>query len=108
MFYIYIITESRGREVTRWPGSQKVWDSIPAATKIVRCKNLVFNIGECVSCGSIPCKAIRPMYIERVILEHVKDPRAPVDKSRVLIPGVTGQIPELLRIAVKLHRHLHR
>ena len=26
-------------------------------------------------------------------------------KSRVLIPGVTGQIPELLRIAVKLHRH---
>ena len=25
--------------------------SIPAATKIVRCKNLAFNIGECVSRG---------------------------------------------------------
>ena len=53
----------------------------------------------------IPCKAVGPMYIGRVIPEHVKDPRAPVDKSRVLIPGVTGQIPQLLRIAVKLHRH---
>ena len=45
-------TESRGRVVTRWPGSQKVWGSIPVATKIVRCKNLAFNIGECVSRGS--------------------------------------------------------
>ena len=80
--------------VTRWPGSQEVGGSIPAATEIVRCKNLALNIGECVS-----------MYIGRVIPEHVKDPRSPVDKSRVLIPGVTGQIPELLRIAVKLHRH---
>ena len=52
--------------------------------------------------AQIPRKAIGPMYIGRVISEHVKDPRAPVDKSRVLI---TGQIPELLRIAVKLHRH---
>ena len=51
-----------------------------------------------------PRKAVDPMYIERVIPEHVKYPRAPVNKSRVLIPGVTGQIPELLRIAVKLHR----
>ena len=49
-----------------------------------------------------PCKAIGPMYIGRDIPEHVKDPRAPVDKSRVLIPGVTGQMPELLRIDVKL------
>ena len=49
----------------------------------------------------IPRKAVGPMYIGRVIPEHVKDPRAPVDKSRVLIPGVSGQIPELLRIAVK-------
>ena len=49
----------------------------------------------------IPRKAVGPMYIGRVI-------RAPVDKSRVLIPGVTGQIPELLRIAVKLHRHHYR
>ena len=56
----------------------------------------------------IPRKAIGPMYIGRVIPEHVKDPRAPVDKSRVLIPSVTGQIPELLRIAVKLHRHHYR
>ena len=53
----------------------------------------------------IPRKAIGRMYIGRVIPENVKDPRAPVDKSRVLIPGVTGQIPELLRIAVKLQRH---
>ena len=53
-----------------------------------------------------PYKAVGPMYIGRVIPEHVKDPRAPV--SRVLIPGVTGQIPELLRIAVKLHRHHYR
>ena len=30
---------------------------------------------------------------------------ANVDKSRVLLSGVTGQIPELLRIAVK-HRHI--
>ena len=45
------------------------------------------------------------MYIGRVIPEHVKDPRAPVDKSRVVMPGVTGQIPELLTIAVKLDRH---
>ena len=48
------------------------------------------------------------LYIRRVIPEHVKDPRAPVDKSRVLISGVTGQIPEVLRIAVKLHRHHYR
>ena len=52
-----------------------------------------------------PRKAVGPMYIGRVIPEHIKDPRSPVYKSRVLIPGVTGQIPELLRIAVKLHRH---
>ena len=43
------------------------------------------------------------MYIRRLIPEHVRDHRAPVEKSRVLIPGITGQIPELLRIAVKLH-----
>ena len=40
----------------------------------------------------MPRKAVGPIYIGRVIPEHVKDPRAPVDKSRVLIPGVTGQI----------------
>ena len=46
-------TESRGRVVTRWPGSQEVGGSIPGcATKFVRCKNLAFNIGECVSRGS--------------------------------------------------------
>ena len=55
-----------------------------------------------------PRKAVGPMYIGRVIPEHVKDPRAPVDKSRVLTLGVTGQIPQLLRIAVKLHRHHYR
>ena len=90
--------------VTRSPGSQEVGGSIPAATKIVRCKNL-----ESVSpVAQKPRKAIGPMYIGRVIPEHVKDPCSPVDKSRVLIPGVTGQIPELLRIAVKLHRHHYR
>ena len=55
-----------------------------------------------------PRKAIGPMYIGRVIPEHVKDPRVPVDKNRVLIPGVTDQIPDLLRIAVKLHRLHYR
>ena len=55
-----------------------------------------------------PRKAVGPMYIGRGIPEQVKDPRVPVDKSRVLIPYVTGQIPELLRIAVKLHRHHYR
>ena len=51
--YLYYISESRGRVVTRWPGSQEVGGSIPGcATKFVRCKNLAFNIGECVSRGS--------------------------------------------------------
>ena len=53
-------------------------------------------------------KAVGPMYVGRVIPEHVKDPRTLVDKSRVLVPGITGQIPELLRKAVKLHRHHYR
>ena len=53
----------------------------------------------------IPRKAVGPKYIGRVIPEHVKDPRAPIDKSRVLTPGITVQILELLSIAVKLHRH---
>ena len=56
----------------------------------------------------IPHKAVEPLYIGRVIPNHVKDPRSLVDKSRVLLPGVTGQIPELLRIAVKLHRDHYR
>ena len=38
--------------VACWPGSQEVGGSIPAATKIVRCKKLAFNIGECDSRGS--------------------------------------------------------
>ena len=59
----------------------KVWGSIPAATKIVRYKNLALNIGECVSVARIPRKAVGPMYIRRVIPEHVKYPRAPVDKG---------------------------
>ena len=51
--YDQVLTESRGRVVTRWPGSQEVGGSIPGcATKFVRCKNLAFNIGECVSRGS--------------------------------------------------------
>ena len=40
--------------MTEWlacrSGSAKVWGSMSGcATKIVRCKNLAFNIGECVS-----------------------------------------------------------
>ena len=55
--YIVVNVNKQGysynyRVVTRWPGSQKVWGSIPSATKIVRCNNLPFNIGECVSRGS--------------------------------------------------------
>ena len=55
--------------------------------------------------AQIPHKAVGPMYIGRVSPEHVKDPMVPVEKSKVLLPTVTGQILELLRIAVKLHRH---
>ena len=79
------------------------------ATKIVRCKTLAFNIGDSLSLmPRIPRKAVGPMYIGRFVPMHIKDPRAPVYKSRVLISGVTGQIPESLRIAVKLHRHHYR
>ena len=39
-----------------------------------------------------PCKAVGPMYTRRAIHGHVKEPLAP--KSRVLKPGVTGQIPQ--------------
>ena len=94
--------------VTRWHGSQKVWSSIPAATKIVRCKTWLSTLEIVSPVARIPHKAVGPMYIGRDIPEHVKDPRVPVDKSRVLIPGITGQVPELLRIAVKLHRHHYR
>ena len=94
--------------VTRWPGSQEVWSSIPAATKIVRCKPWLSTLESASPLARIPHKAVDGMYIGRVISEHVKDPRSPVNESRVLIPGVTGQIPELLRIAVKLHRHHYR
>ena len=96
--------------VTRWPGSQEIGGSIPAATKIVRLKTWLSILESVSPVARIPRKAVGPMYIGRVIPEHVKGPRAPVDKSRVLIPvpGVTGQIPELLRIAVKLHRHHYR
>ena len=52
MLISYSYIESRGHVVTRWPGSPEVGGSIPAATKIVMCKNLAFNIGECVSRGS--------------------------------------------------------
>ena len=95
--------------VTCWPGSQEVGGSIPgSATKFVRCKNLAFNIGECVSRGSDTTQSCWSHVYRESHPEHVKDPRAPVDKSRVLIPSITGQVPELLRIAVKLHRHHYR
>ena len=93
--------------VTRWPGSQEVGSSIPGcATKFV--KTWLSTLESVSPVARIPRKAVGPMYIGRVIPEHVKDPRMPVDESRVLIPGVIGQIPELLRIAVKLHRHHYR
>ena len=95
-------TDSHGRVVTHWPGSQEVGGSIPGcATKFVRCKNLALTLESVSPMARIPHQAVGPIYIGRVIPEHVKDPRAPVDKSRVLIPGVTCKIPELLRIAVK-------
>ena len=88
-----LFVESCGRVVTRWPGSQKVWGSIPTATKIVRLKTWLSTLKSVSPMAWKPRKAVGPMYIGRVIPEHLKDPRAPVDKSRVLIPGVTGQIP---------------
>ena len=95
--------------LTHWPGSQEVGGSIPGcATKFVRCKTWLSTLESVSPVAQIPLKAVGPMYIRRVIPQHVQDPRAHVDKSRVLIPGVTGQIPELLRIAVKLHRHHYR
>ena len=62
---------------------------------------MAFNIGDNVS--RIPRTAVGSMYIWRVNPKHVKEPRVPVHKSRVLISGVTGQIPLLLRLAVKLN-----
>ena len=50
--------------------------------------------------AQLPCKPVGPMYIGRVIHEHEKYPKAPVGKSRVLISGATGQIPDILKIAV--------
>ena len=51
------------------------------------------NIGDYASLMGLPTT-----YIGRAIPEHVKEPRAPVDKSKVLKPGTTGQIPQLLRL----------
>ena len=111
--YMYIaymyIRESRGQVVTRWPGSHRSGVRSPAVLPNLKGVKTWLSTLESVSpVARIPRKAVGPMYIGRVIPEHVKDPRAPIDKSMVLIPGVTGQIPELLRIAVKLHRHHYR
>ena len=76
-------------------------------TKIVRCKP-GFQHWRVSPVARTPRKGVGPMYIGRVIPEHIKYPRATIVKIRVLIPSVTGQIPELLRIAVKLHRHHYR
>ena len=75
---------------------------------IVRCKTLLSTVETVSLMAPIPRKAVGSMYIRRDIPEHVKYPRTPVKKSKVLILCVTGQIPELLRIAVKLHRHHYR
>ena len=48
----------------------------------------------------MPHKAVGPIYTDRAIPRHVKDPRSPVDNSMVLKPGVTGQKPQQLRHAV--------
>ena len=75
------------------------------STIIVRCKNVTSQHWRlCISHGS-PTTYI---YIGRAIPEHVKEPRAPVDKGKALKPGTTGQIPQLLRLAVKLYRHQYR
>ena len=87
--------------------SQYVGLVVRIPTKIVRCKSLAFNIGDCVSLmAQIPLTAVSPMYIGKAIPKHVKEPREPFDKSRVLISSITGQIPQLL--TVKLHRHHYR
>ena len=70
-----------------------------AATNL-SCKNLVFNIGDCLSWLGYHINLL-VTCISGETSEHVKEPRVPVEKSRVLISDVTGQIPELLRIAVK-------
>ena len=48
----------------------------------------------------IPRKAVGPMYIGRVIPEHVKDPRAPVDKSRVFFLLIAQKGVVLLSLAL--------
>ena len=51
--YLFVVCDlERAVAEWPWPGSQEVGGSIPAVTKIVSCKNLAFNIGECVSSGS--------------------------------------------------------
>ena len=60
----YRIIESHGRVVTHWPGSQEVGGSIPAATKIVRCKNLAFNIGVCLPWLGYHVKPLVPCISE--------------------------------------------
>ena len=54
--------------------------------------------------AQIPCKAVGPMYIGRAIPGHMY--KNPVRLS--IKPGVTVQIPQFLRLAVKLHRHHYR
>ena len=66
-------------------------------TVLLNCKvkNLALNIGDCVSLMvQRPQKAVSPLYTRRAIPRHVKEPRAPVDKSRVIKPRITGQIPQ--------------
>ena len=70
--------------VTRWSAIQEIGGV----------KTWLSTLESVSSVARIPRKAVGPMYIARVIPEHVKDPRAHVDKSRVLIPGITVQIPE--------------
>ena len=79
----------------------EAWASNPGcATKVERCKNLAFNIGDCVPLmAQIPCKAVGPMYIRRTIPEQVKK------------PGCLSQRhwsdTTITRLAVKLHRHCY-
>ena len=49
------------------------------------------------------CKAVGPVYFGRAIPRHVKDPRASVDKIRVL--NRTSLTPQQWRCTVSLHRH---
>ena len=79
-----------------------------AATKIVRCKTWLSTLESVSPVARKPRKAVGPMYIGRVIPEYVKDPRAPVDKSRVLLLSTELRIFVVWWfVPVQVHVHVH-